>query len=185
MRSASVADRRPPTQLRPNLVETGNTLSEISSFVGRESELARLRELQVETRLLTIVGPGGVGKTRLALRLQSNLSDSYIDGTWLVDLTTVTDPLLVPQAVGDVFGVRHQTEESWLAVLSHVLRPRHLLLILDNCEHVVAACADLVNALLHACPWLHVLATSTQPLRAEGEVTWRLSPLVPAGADFQ
>ena len=111
----ALTDRRRgqwPGQLRLQRdLTVGNMPNEVNGFVGREGELARLRELQAETRLLTLVGPGGVGKTRLALRLRAELSDAFPDGTWLVDLSPVADPALVPQALGDVLGV-HQPPAS-------------------------------------------------------------------------
>jgi predicted ATPase len=151
--------------------------SEVSAFVGRERELARLRELQRETRLLTLVGPGGVGKTRLALRLEAELSDRFVDGSWLVDLSSISDPTLLPQALCDVLGIQVHPGESWRDELARVVRPRTLLLVLDNCEHLIASCADLVESLLQSCPRLSVLATSLQPLSAAGETTWRVPPL--------
>jgi non-specific serine/threonine protein kinase len=163
--------------LRQPRVGGGNLPSEVTSFIGRGSELARLRELQAETRLLTLVGPGGVGKTRLALRLAAELGESFSGGTWLVDLTPVADPSLVAQALGDLFGVQQRPGQSLLIELTAALRSRSVLLVLDNCEHFVAACADLVSGLLRACPDLKVIATSLQPFGAEGELTWRVPPL--------
>jgi non-specific serine/threonine protein kinase len=158
-------------------VVLGNLPNEVNTFIGRERELARLRALQAETRLLTLVGPGGVGKTRLALRLELELGDAFPDGTWLVDLSPIADPALVPQTVGDGLGVRQSQGQSWLVALTRVLRPRRLLLVLDSCEHLLAACAELAEGLLRACPELHVLATSLQPLGVAGETTWRVPPL--------
>src|SRR5262249_52771359 len=128
----------------------GNLPSEVSSFVGREAELALLRDLQDQTRLLALVGPGGVGNTRLALRLGRVLGPASPDGAWLLDLTPVSDPALVPQLLGDVLGVQQQPGHSWIQDLIRVLRPRRLLLVLDNCEHLVDACAELLDGLLRA-----------------------------------
>ncbi|MBV9580069.1 MAG: AAA family ATPase, partial [Chloroflexi bacterium] len=183
--NAPSALRDPPRTMplrsrRPEL-DVGNLPSEINAFVGRERELARLRALQDECRLLSLVGPSGVGKTRLALKLAAEIADSFPDGAWIVDLSPITDPALVPQAVGDVLGVRHPTGQAWLDALARTLRAHRLLLVLDNCEHLSGACADLVERLLRSCPQLHVLATSLQPLGASGETTWRVPPLaVPA-----
>jgi hypothetical protein len=140
-----------------------NRRDELNVFVGREDDLARLREIEAECRLLTLVGPGGVGKTRLARRLAADLSDAFADGTWLVDLSPVADPALVPQMLADVLGVQQQPGQSWMPELTRVLRGRRSLLVLDNCEHLVAACAELVDSLLRACPDLYLLATSLQP----------------------
>ncbi|HEY1291716.1 MAG TPA: LuxR C-terminal-related transcriptional regulator [Chloroflexota bacterium] len=174
MTTGELIDR--PAPLRA--LALGNIpVAEVDAFIGREHELSRLRQLQSETRLLTLVGPGGVGKTRLALRLQSELGHDFPDGTWLVDLSPISDAALVPQALGDVLGVRRQPGQSMLGELTRLLRPRQLLLVLDNCEHLIAACAELVDGLLQACPNLRVLATSLQPLGAMAETTWRVPPL--------
>jgi predicted ATPase/DNA-binding CsgD family transcriptional regulator len=161
----------------PPDVSVGNIPGEVDAFVGREQVLARLRKLQSETRLLTLVGPSGVGKTRLALRLELQVAADFPDGTWLVDLSPIADPALVPQALGDVLGVRQQPGQSMLGELTRMLRPRRLLLVLDNCEHLIGACAELVDGLLQACHGLRVLATSLQPLGATAETTWRVPPL--------
>ncbi|MBV9358445.1 MAG: AAA family ATPase, partial [Chloroflexi bacterium] len=166
-----------PTVAQPPEIPAGNLPHEVNAFVGRLNELAQLRDAQLESRMLTLVGPGGVGKTRLGLRLASQLQDAFPDGVWLVDLTPVTDPALVPQLVGDVLGVRQQPGQPWSGELTRVLRSRRALLVLDNCEHLVEACAELVDELLRTCLTLHILATSQQPLGAAGEWTWRVPPL--------
>jgi predicted ATPase/DNA-binding NarL/FixJ family response regulator len=155
----------------------GNIAHEVNAFVGREAELDRLRDLHVQSRLLTLLGPSGVGKTRLAVRLQADVREGYPDGAWLVDLMPVADPALVPQAVGDVLGVHQRPGQPWLSELIRFLGPRRLLLLLDNCEHLVAACAELADGLLRACPNLRLLATSLQPLGAASETVWRVPPL--------
>ncbi len=157
----------------------------MDAFIGREQALTRLHKLQSETRLLTLVGPGGVGKTRLALRLETRVSHDFPDGTWLVDLSPITDPALVPQALGDVLNVRQQPGQSMLGELTRMLRARRLLLVLDNCEHLISACAELVDGLLQSCPHVRVLATSIQPLGATAETTWRVPPLSIPVADAQ
>ncbi len=163
--------------LAPPAAEHGGRVpSEVNAFIGREQELARLRALQPGTRLLTLVGPGGVGKTRLAQRLGSELDSGYSDGAWWVDLSQVGDPSLVPQAFGDVLGVQ-EPGDSWVGELTRALRSHELLLVVDNCEHVAAATADLVGGLLRGCPGLSLLATSLQPLGVAGETTWRVPPL--------
>ena len=157
----------------------------MDAFIGREQALTRLHKLQSETRLLTLVGPGGVGKTRLALRLETRVGHDFPDGTWLVDLSPITDPALVPQALGDVLNVRQQPGQSMLGELTRMLRARRLLLVLDNCEHLISACAELVDGLLQSCPHVRVLATSIQPLGATAETTWRVPPLSVPVADAQ
>jgi predicted ATPase/DNA-binding NarL/FixJ family response regulator len=176
---ASTQPRPATAWINPRRAEvSGNLPEEVNAFIGRERELERLRELVDETRLLTLVGPGGVGKTRLALRLVADLRNEFPDATWVVDLSPLTDPALVPQAVGDVLGVRQALAQEWLPALVRALRPRRALLLLDNCEHLTASCAELAEALLRGCPQLLLLATSLQPLSASGETTWRVQPLV-------
>jgi predicted ATPase/DNA-binding CsgD family transcriptional regulator len=173
MITAQLIDRPLPS----HAVGVGNMPVEVDAFIGRERELSRLREMQSTSRLLTLLGPSGVGKTRLALRLQAQVRHDFPDGAWLVDLSPISDPALVPQAVGDVLGIRQQPGQPLLQELTQVLRSSRLLLVLDNCEHLIVACAELANRLLQSCPNVHVLATSLQPLGAAGETTWRVSPL--------
>ena len=155
----------------------GNLPSELSSFVGRTGELQRLARAASGVRLLTLVGPGGVGKSRLALRLARRLSSNHPDGIWLVDLASVTHPDHLPQAVGDVLGLRQLSPQPWATTLGSKPPDRALLLILDNCEHLLAGSADLASTLLEAYPRLHVLATSRRPLRVSGEYVWSVPPL--------
>jgi predicted ATPase/DNA-binding CsgD family transcriptional regulator len=155
----------------------GNLPSELSSFVGRAGELSRLAQVARDAHLLTLVGPGGVGKSRLALRLAARVSPNYSDGIWLVDLASVSDADLLPQAVADVLGLGEQARQSWVSTLASKLRDRAVLLILDNCEHLVAACAEAATALLQAYPRLHIIATSREPLRVSGEYVWYVAPL--------
>ena len=164
--------RVPPTD-----TSTGNLPAEVSSFVGRGAELAQLVELHHTTRLLTLVGPGGVGKSRLALRLAATVHASFPDGTWLVDVASLSEPARLPRAIADVLAIRNRGLERWQQMLADAVRGRRLLLALDNCDQLVAACADLAVALLRASPTLQVLATSREPLGVEGEVVWRVPPL--------
>jgi non-specific serine/threonine protein kinase len=151
--------------------------SEVNAFVGRERDLVRLRELLAQTRLLSLVGPGGVGKTRLAIRLVAEVRDAFPDGAWFVDLSHVADAALVPQAVADAFDIQQQPGQSWLSELSRLLSPHRILLVLDNCEHLVPTCAEFVDGLLRSCPELRVVVTSLQPLGTSGETIWRVPPL--------
>ncbi|WP_448611466.1 ATP-binding protein [Geodermatophilus sp. URMC 60] len=155
--------------------------AERSSFVGRRTELARLRGLLAESRLVTLVGPGGVGKTRLALRAADELRRSFPDGVALADLTAVPDPALAAAQVAAAFDVRDSTGRWLPASLADVLGERRVLLVLDNCEHLRDACAVLLDALTPACPGLSVLATSRTPLDLPGEVLCVVPPL-PVGA---
>jgi non-specific serine/threonine protein kinase len=150
---------------------------QLSSFVGREKELAEVMRLLGDARLLTLTGPGGCGKTRLALAATGELAEGFEDGVWLVELAPLADPSLVSQAVASVVGVREQPGRSLTETLSDHLRTRKLLVVLDNCEHVIEACATLAEALLRSCPELRVMATSREALGIVGEVAWPVPPL--------
>jgi predicted ATPase/DNA-binding CsgD family transcriptional regulator len=150
---------------------------ELSSFVGREKELAEVRRLLEDSRLLTLTGPGGCGKTRLALVAAGNLVGGFEDGAWLVELASLADPALVQGAVTSTLGVREQPGSPPTETLSGYLRTKKLLLVLDNCEHLVEACAVLAEALLRACPNLRILATSREALGIAGETRLTVPPL--------
>jgi predicted ATPase/DNA-binding CsgD family transcriptional regulator len=149
----------------------------LTSFVGREREIADIVRLLGEVRLVTLVGAPGVGKTRLALRVAGDVVDTFPEGVWFVELAPLADPSLVPRAVATTLGVREQPGRSMLATLAEALAVRELLLVLDNCEHLVGACASLVEDLLRTCPGLRVLATSREALRIEGEAAYRVPSL--------
>ena len=150
---------------------------ELTSFVGREREVGEVRRLLQKIRLLTLTGVGGVGKTRLGLRVMDEVAAGYPDGLYLVELAALADPALVPQALASALGVREQAGRMLVDTLIDVLRPRTCLLMLDNCEHLVAACAALTDTLLRASPGLAVLTTSREPLGISGETVWRVPPL--------
>lgn len=150
---------------------------QVSSFIGREQEMVEVRRLLGTARLLTLTGPGGSGKTRLALQVAVELIDEYPDGVWVLQLASLADPALIPQAALGALGLRADPPHPPLDTLVDSLRPKHLLLILDNCEHLVEAAAQLAEDLLHACPRVQVLATSRETLRAEGETVWAVPPL--------
>jgi predicted ATPase/DNA-binding CsgD family transcriptional regulator/DNA-binding XRE family transcriptional regulator len=161
-----------------------NLPAELSSFVGRERELAALRDLLVSERLLTLVGVGGVGKTRIALRLALECVANYPDGVWLAELAPLADPSLLAKAVASALGIPEQPRRPLQTVLVDVLNAKRLLLVLDNCEHLVGACADLANTLLRACPHLRILATGREQLGVPGEVGWSVPPLsLPSAED--
>jgi predicted ATPase/DNA-binding CsgD family transcriptional regulator len=166
---------------------TGNLPRALSSFVGRQEQIADLAQTLSSAGLLTLVGVGGVGKTRLALALATAVRDNYAHGVWLVELAAVTDPTQVAAKVAGVLGVRERPGSNPLETLTLVLRHRQLLLVLDNCEHVLDSSAELVATLLQSCDNLTVLATSREPLGVPGEVTRTVLPLsVPgAGASFE
>ena len=150
---------------------------QLTSFVGREREMAQVRELLEDNRLLTFTGPGGSGKTRLALVVASGLGRGFEDGVWLVELASLSDPELVPQAVASVLGVRETPGTPLVDSLRIHLGSRGVLLVLDNCEHLVEACASLAEALLHSCPNLRILATSREALGVSGETIFAIPPL--------
>ena len=146
-----------------------NLPQELTSFVGRARELVGVKEALSAARLVTLTGPGGIGKTRLALRAAAELRDEYKDGVWLVELATLADASRLPQAVASVLGVQGEQNQSFLTTLSEFLRHKSLLLVLDNCEHLVEACAQLAGALLRASERLRILATSREALNIAGE----------------
>ncbi|WP_211589662.1 LuxR C-terminal-related transcriptional regulator [Microbispora sp. H11081] len=156
--------------------QVGNLPADVTSFVGRRRELAEIRRLLSVSRLVTLTGVGGVGKTRLALRAAAEQRRAF-DSVWLVDLSTVGDPGLVADTVATTMGVRHETGCSPVDALERTLSSQRTLLVLDNCEHLRDACAVLVDRLLRAAPELRVLATSRQSLGITGEHRMRISPL--------
>ena len=162
----------------------GNLPAEPNSFIGRERDLSELALLLSDVRALTLCGPGGIGKTRLAVRLACDLVPEFPDGTWLVELADTADADLIPRRVAATFGIREEQDRPLMATLAEALRARRLLIVLDTCEHVVHGCAELVQQLLASCPSLRVIATSREPLRVRGETVWRVPPLsVPPGLD--
>jgi predicted ATPase/DNA-binding CsgD family transcriptional regulator len=158
-------------------ISDGNLPAEPNSFVGRERDLAELARLLSDVRALTLCGPGGIGKTRLALRLACEVVPDFPDGAWLVELADTDDAALVARRVAVPFGVREEPDRPLVETLAVALRPRRVLLILDTCEHVVDGSAALVQQLLAGCPGLRVIATSREPLRVRGETVWRVPPL--------
>jgi predicted ATPase/DNA-binding XRE family transcriptional regulator len=151
----------------------------LTSFVGRERQVAEIQQLLSRTRILTLTGTGGVGKTRLALELARGVANMYADGLWWVELAPLTDPQRVPRAVADRLRVPEQVGRPLRETLQAALVNRQLLLVLDNCEHVLSACAELIDALVGVCPRVTVLATSREPFRIAGETTWVVPPLIP------
>lgn len=149
----------------------------ISPLIGREEDVQAVRARLAASRLLTLVGTGGIGKTRLALQAAADTLEEYSDGTWFVDLAAVLTPEGVAAAVAAALGVREYPGHALPETLALFLRPRCTLLLLDNCEHVTAACAELAAFLLARASELQILATSRQPLGLPGETTWRVPPL--------
>ncbi len=149
----------------------------LSSFVGRAQEMDQVKQLVLESRLVTLTGAGGSGKTRLALQVAVDLLRAFPDGAWLVGLASLTHPAHVPAAAAAVLGVREQSEHPLADTLSDYLRSRELLLVLDNCEHLIGACAELAETLLRTCPDLRILATSREPMGISGETAWLIPSL--------
>ena len=161
-----------------------NLLQQVTTFVGRERELAELREALGATRLLTLLGAGGIGKTRLSLQVAAEVLDDYPDGVWFVELAPLNDERLVPQAVASVLGVKEEAGRPVTEALVRHVADRRLLLVLDNCEHLVQACAALAEQLLKSGPQLRILASSREPLRVSGEASFPVPTLaVPASQD--
>jgi predicted ATPase/DNA-binding SARP family transcriptional activator/DNA-binding CsgD family transcriptional regulator len=148
-----------------------------TSFVGRGRERLEVKRLLAMTGLLTLTGAGGSGKTRLALEVARDLVGAYPDGVWLVELAPLSEAALVPKAVAEAMGVPERSSEPLAETLADLLRDRHLLLIMDNCEHLLEPIAQLVNQLLDSCPRLRFLATSREALGAQGELRWSVPPL--------
>ena len=147
---------------------------QLTSFVGRRFEIDEAKQLMSESRLVTLTGAGGIGKTRLALEVAGQLLDGYRDGVWLVELAGLTDAHLVPETVANAVGLTIQKAATPTESLAHLLEPRDLLCILDNCEHLIDAVAQVADMLLRRCPGLRILATSRDVLGVDGEVTWRV-----------
>ena len=158
-------------------VIAGNLPRARTAFIGRDRELQELRKLLEETPLVTLVGAGGVGKTRLAIEVARLFAADRPDGVWLVELAALTDSDAVPAAVLAALGFELQPTRRPVDVLLENLRARAVLLVIDNCEHLVAACADLIDRLLAECPQVAVIATSREPLGVDGERPWRLPSL--------
>ncbi|HYM59307.1 MAG TPA: tetratricopeptide repeat protein [Thermoanaerobaculia bacterium] len=181
-----LVDLRNPTRfppLRSLAYERTNVPAQSTSFVGRLEDLRELQALEAETKLITLVGPGGCGKTRLAQELASQLlDDRYPDGVWFADLTPVVDGDLVARAVQAGMELQEQVGRTPLETLVDHCRQRRLLLLLDNCEHVIDASARLALELIRTCPGLHLIATSREPLKVPGETVWRVNPLSPSDA---
>ena len=154
----------------------GNLPAQHTSFVGRERELRTLLDLVTANRLVTVVGAGGTGKTRLALRLAEELQSDFPDGVWLCDLAPVGDPSLVGDAIAQALELRRAARNRLMAVREH-LKDRAALLMLDNCEHVLGSAAETIQELLAACHGVRILATSRSPLGLIGEAICRLDPM--------
>src|SRR5256885_984195 len=160
-----------------NGVRKGRLPAEVTGFVGRRGELAEVKRLLAGSRLVTLTGVGGSGKTRLAIRVATELRRGFPDGVWLVDLASLTDAALIVHEVAATLGLRDQTQRPVLDALVDFLRERQLLLVLDNCEHLLDGCAEFVLAALSDAAGLRMLCTSRQPLGILGEAVWTVPAL--------
>lgn len=159
------------------MTNPNNLPLQLTSFIGREREIAEVARLLESTRLLTLTGTGGCGKTRLALRVAEGMLDSFPDGVWFVDLAPLSDPAFVVHTIAAVLGVREEASRPLFATLMDWLSHRELLLVLDNCEHLAEACAQFADAGLHASRETSILTTSRQPLGISGESAYRVPSL--------
>jgi predicted ATPase/DNA-binding SARP family transcriptional activator len=176
----------PPPEKQAQLIEDmpqileerkHNLPFQMTSFIGREQELVQVKELLSSHRLVTLTGPGGVGKTRLALKLAESTLKSFADGVWLVELSPLPDSDLVPQAVAQALGIYLDANTPVLTRLMQYLEKKHILVILDNCEHLLPGCTRLVDTLLKNCPQLHILGTSRENFSLPGEASHHLPTL--------
>ena len=167
----------PPLRSLDNPQLSHNLPVLVSSFVGRDTEVIEVHKLVEASRLVTLTGAGGSGKTRLALQVAAESLDRFAEGVWLVELASLSDSALVTSTVAAALRVREEPEQPLLETLINALSDRSLLIVLDNCEHVLAASAMLADTLLRSCPRLHVLATSREPLGIDGEHVYRVPSL--------
>src|SRR5262249_34051600 len=167
---ASPAASVPPTS-------NHNLPVQLSSFIGREKEIAQIGQLLATTRLLTLTGAGGCGKTRLALQVAKDELGGYADGVWFVELAPLRDPTLIPRTVASALAIKEQVGKDPVTVLAEWLVSRHALLVLDNAEPLLDACAQLADLLLRKCAQLVIFITSRERLGIAGELTYRVPSL--------
>jgi predicted ATPase len=158
-------------------VRAGRLAAEVTSLVARDREVSAVRQLLAASRLVTLTGVGGIGKTRLAIRVVSQVRRSLVDGVWQVDLAGLRDGGVLEYAVAEMWGIQTRAGQPISQVLVDYVADRELLLLLDNCEHLLGACAALATSLLGAGPGVRVLCTSRQPLGVLGETVWEVPPL--------
>ena len=154
-----------------------NLPSQLTSFIGREEEISNITVKLETERLITVTGPGGTGKTRISIQIANEALDQYPDGVWMVKLATVLDPLLVPRITANSIGLPEESQRPATDMLCDYLRDKKMLILFDNCEHLIEACATLVDILLSACPKLYILTTSRESLGITGETIYQLRPL--------
>ena len=154
-----------------------NLPAQLTTFVGRIGQLDEVRRLVLGNRLMTLTGAGGAGKTRLSVEVATQVSDEFPDGVWWVDLAAIADPLVVSLTIARTLGLPDQAGRTPLETVQRFIGDRRVLLLLDNCEHLLDSCGDAITRLLNSCPRLTVLATSREPISVSGEVTWRVPSL--------
>src|SRR5829696_6263310 len=163
----------------------GNLAPQLTSFVGRERDVAQIKRAISDRCLLTLTGPGGCGKIRLALAVSFEVVEAFEDGVWWVELSSISEPEMVPQAAALVLGIPEMHGLPRIEALAERLATKEALIVLDNCEHLIGACAGFADALLHACPGVRMLATSREILGVPGEASWPVPPLsVPEAPDL-
>jgi predicted ATPase/class 3 adenylate cyclase/DNA-binding CsgD family transcriptional regulator len=179
-----VCNEFPPLRVRTGVV-SHNLPAQLTNFVGRQAQMAELRQLLIENRLVTLTGAGGAGKTRLAIEVSSGLTGEFGDGVWYVDLAPITIPAVMPVAVARTLGLPDQPGRSTMELLRRFFGEKTMLLVLDNCEHLLDACDSLVVELLGVCPQLTIVTTSREPLGVPGELSWRVPSLTLADEAFE
>ncbi|HEV2258448.1 MAG TPA: adenylate/guanylate cyclase domain-containing protein [Streptosporangiaceae bacterium] len=174
----------PPLRSLGNLALPNNLPAQLSTFIGRARELSEVRALVDSSRMVTLTGAGGCGKTRLSLQVAAEMLDGCGDGVWLVELAAVADPQAVPAVISGALGIVPQAGRPVLETLLDALVPQDILIVLDNCEHLIDACAKTADALVRRCPRLRLLATSREPLGISGETIYRVPSLsLPGSGD--
>lgn len=167
----------PPLRSQESSAVPNNLPVQLTTFVGREEEIRRVSEILEKSRAVTLTGSGGCGKTRLALEVAGTQTERFRDGLWIVELASLTEPDSVAQSLAGTLGVREEPGQTVIQSLASQLRPKKLLLILDNCEHLLGTCAEVVSFLLRMCPQLCVMATSRESLNISGEAVFRVPSL--------
>jgi predicted ATPase/class 3 adenylate cyclase len=167
----------PPLKSLGNPALLNNLPAQPATFIGRERELSQVRDLVESARLVTLTGAGGAGKTRLGLQVAADLLDGSGDGVWLVPLAAVTDEDAVAEAIAETLQIATAPDQPAVDTLTDALAPQDILIVLDNCEHLIGACAKVAEAILHRCPKAHLIATSREPLSIAGETVYRVPSL--------
>jgi predicted ATPase len=177
LQAAGLQAEFPPLRSLGNPALPNNLPAQLAAFIGREKELSEVRALVASSRLVTLTGAGGCGKTRLSLQVAAELIDGSGDGVWLVELAAVSDETVVTPAICQALGIAAQPGQPALDTLLDALAPQDMLIVLDNCEHLIGACAKTADAIVRHCPKVHLVATSREPLGIGGETIYRVPPL--------